>query len=314
MFYTPPFDNRPFKAHQSLDLLSSESESSFQAKVEDQPSSKGSSQKHRTLNLYAWPSNAYTRDKKLEEFFNSETSLSNYDDDDDGVRSSPLRLKLTSKVNLIIDASQIAGVLPDCQACPMHARCEEGKIVGCETDYVLRHKGIEKTINNWMPIIMRPKGVSTVESEAVENSVKTSQMACIDAIARNIESIKALNNHFCPRLERLVLNLCGHLDEALRTHGADLVRREAWLEAFKIWNMPRLEKIRKDSLDDYGDDQEGVDEDEEAMVDLISAAGLKNFGSLSISNARISNGVTGESLTNQAVIRLLKGLVLVVEG
>ncbi|KAI8455238.1 hypothetical protein BY996DRAFT_8467252 [Phakopsora pachyrhizi] len=122
-------------------------------------------------------------------------------------------------------------------------------------------------------------------------------MACIDAIARNIESIEALNNHFCPRLERLVLNLCGHLDEA-----------------FKFWNMPRLVKIRKDSLDDYGDDQEGVDEDEEAMVDLISAAGLKNFGSLSISNAGISNGATGESLTNQAVIRLLKGLVLVVEG
>ncbi|CAH7682900.1 hypothetical protein PPACK8108_LOCUS16062 [Phakopsora pachyrhizi] len=179
-FYTPPFDNRPFKAHQSLDLLSSESESSIQPKVEDQPSSKGSSQKNRTLNLYAWPSNAYTRDKKLEEFFNSETPLSNYDDDDDGVRSSPLRLKLTSKVNLIINASQIAGVLPDCQACPMHARCEEG--------------------------------VSTVESEAVENSVKTSQMACIDAIARKIESFEALNNHFCPRLERLVLNLCSHLD------------------------------------------------------------------------------------------------------
>ncbi|CAH7672736.1 hypothetical protein PPACK8108_LOCUS7570 [Phakopsora pachyrhizi] len=86
-------------------------------------------------------------------------------------------------------------------------------------------------------------------------------MACIDAIARNIESIEALNNHFCPRLERLVLNLC----EALRTHGADLVQREAWLEAFKFWNMPRLVKIRKDSLDDYGDDQEGVDEDEEAV-------------------------------------------------
>ncbi|KAI8443967.1 hypothetical protein BY996DRAFT_6426604 [Phakopsora pachyrhizi] len=288
MFYTPPFNNRPFKAHQSLDLLSSESESSFQPKVEDQPSSKGSSQKNRTLNLYGWPSNAYTRDKKLEEFFNSETPLLNYDDDDDGVRSSPLRLKLMSKVNLIIDASQIAGVLPDCQACPMHARCEEGKIVGCETDYVLRHKGIEKTINNWMPIFMRPKCVTNTEKIGKIGS----------------EPLRSSG-------WRGFVELC---PEVLWTHGADLVRREAWLEAFKIWNMPRLVKIRKDSLDDYGDDQEGVDEDEEAMVDLISAAGLKNFGSLSISKAGISNGATGESLTNQAVIRLLKGLVLVVEG
>ncbi|CAH7688019.1 hypothetical protein BY996DRAFT_6430154 [Phakopsora pachyrhizi] len=261
------------------------------------------------------------------------------------------------------------------------------------------------------------------KSVAVENSVKTLQMACIDVIARNIESIEALDNvgslnldkicqivckhrelrpvnlplflktshselrlydcihlqrdhllsisAFCPRLERLVLNLCGHLDgEVLLNYaqklyglieldlfGAYLVRREAWLEAFKIWNTPRLVKIRKNGLDDYFDDQEGVDEDEEEveihqgpkmtkfrlkqsprfdvdclkalvdtcpnmvnlrlddigllddkMLDMISAAGLKNLESLSISNAGISNGATGESLTDQAVIRLLKSV------
>ncbi|KAH9818650.1 hypothetical protein DFH28DRAFT_1080572 [Melampsora americana] len=81
--------------------------------------------------------------------------------------------------------------------------------------------------------------------------VSHTQLKLFDCINLRKDSLITLPN-FCPRLQHLTLNFCGHLDgEVLATYargfsklreldlfGAYLVRREAWLELFSIWSQP----------------------------------------------------------------------------
>ncbi|EGG02145.1 uncharacterized protein MELLADRAFT_78849 [Melampsora larici-populina 98AG31] len=81
--------------------------------------------------------------------------------------------------------------------------------------------------------------------------VSHTQLKLFDCINLHKDSLITLPN-FCPHLQHLTLNFCGHLDgEVLTTYarrfsklreldlfGPYLVRREAWLELFSIWSQP----------------------------------------------------------------------------
>ncbi|KNZ51906.1 hypothetical protein VP01_376g7 [Puccinia sorghi] len=185
---------------------------------------------------------------------------------------------------------------------------------------------------------------------------------CINLREQHLKSIA----YFCPQLEKLTLNLCGHMTgDVLETYveklprlremelfGPYLVRKEAWLRAFEIWSKPRL--IRHRAL--HGGVQEEMEGDDEAdgekvefiqgplvegfrlkqsprfdlacvkalvtscpnltslrLIDIgllddqglevIASAGLAKLKDLSIANAGIHNGATGEALTDAGVVR-----------
>ncbi|WAQ89778.1 hypothetical protein PtA15_11A469 [Puccinia triticina] len=190
---------------------------------------------------------------------------------------------------------------------------------------------------------------------------------CINLRESHLTSIA----FFCPRLERLTLNLCGHMTgDVLQTYverlprlreldlfGPYLIRKPEWLKAFETWSKPRLVSERQ--LQDVDPDEMAVDDDEngkqveliqapqiqgfrlkqsprfdidcvKALVsscsnltslrlidiglmndntlEIIAQAGLKKLTDLSIANAGIHNGATGEALTDVGVTSLLKSV------
>ncbi|PLW19110.1 hypothetical protein PCASD_14056 [Puccinia coronata f. sp. avenae] len=200
---------------------------------------------------------------------------------------------------------------------------------------------------------------------------------CINLREPHLQSIA----YFCPRLEKLTLNLCGHMTgDVLKTYveklprlrelelfGPYLIRKEAWLKAFEIWSQPRLirpqqlhgadqEEMTVEEDDDDGDDDKNKVEFIQAplikgfrlkqsprfdlacvkalvtscpnltslrlvdigllndqSLDVIAHAGLTQIKDLSIANAGIHNGATGEALTDAAVSNLLKSVGTTVE-
>lgn len=170
---------------------------------------------------------------------------------------------------------------------------------------------------------------------------------------------------FCPRLQHLTLNLCGHLDGEVLLHygrrlrrlreldlfGPYLVRAEAWLELFSIWSKPPSPKptvceaeADVEMPEDDSDDDDSPPERQitvfrlkqsprfnlqciQALADtcknltslrlddigllndegleILSNARFGNLKKLSIANAGILNGVTGEILTSSGVLRFV---------
>ncbi|KAA1127323.1 hypothetical protein PGTUg99_034938 [Puccinia graminis f. sp. tritici] len=271
-----------------------------------------------------------------------------------------------------------------------------------------------------------PKKRKTTKNQVVrqpwsENSIQTLQMACINLIARNTQSVEELGNigsvnlekicqivckhreltpsnlslfvdaaycdlklfdcinlreshlksiaYFCPQLEKLTLNLCGHMTgEVLQTYverlsklrelelfGPYLIRKHEWLKAFETWSKPRMIR-QQDEEDEEEGGEDGAERGKEieliqapqiegfrlkqsprfdiecvkALVssctnltslrlidigllddktlDVIAQAGLTKLRDLSIANAGIHNGATGEALTDAGVIGLLESV------
>jgi len=190
---------------------------------------------------------------------------------------------------------------------------------------------------------------------------------CINLREQHLKSIA----YFCPQLEKLTLNLCGHMTgDVLETYveklprlremelfGPYLVRKEAWLRAFEIWSKPRL--IRQRALHDGVQEEMEVDDEGDGekvefiqgplvegfrlkqsprfdlacvkalvtscpnlsslrLIDIgllddqglqvIASAGLAKLKDLSIANAGIHNGATGEALTDAGVASLLQSV------
>ncbi|KAG0143777.1 hypothetical protein CROQUDRAFT_660863 [Cronartium quercuum f. sp. fusiforme G11] len=193
--------------------------------------------------------------------------------------------------------------------------------------------------------------------------ISHTHLKLFDCIHLEKDSLLSLAT-FCPRLQHLTLNLCGHLDgEVLTTYGRRLrhlreldlfgpylVRCEAWLELFSIWSKPST--IQTIDIDMENDKSEDSLEDgprgpqisvfrlkqsprfnldciraladtcrnlsvlrlddigllDDQGLEVLANAKFKNLTKLSIANAGILNGATGESLTDYGVIRLLESL------
>ncbi|MBW0505016.1 hypothetical protein O181_044731 [Austropuccinia psidii MF-1] len=199
--------------------------------------------------------------------------------------------------------------------------------------------------------------------------VSHSELKLFDCIHLRQETLMSIPV-FCPRLVRLMLNFCGHMTgevlvnyaqrlsrlRELDLFGPYLVRKEEWLEVFKIWNTVRPARISTKNEDE--EDAMRVDADprksiellqgpqisafrlkqsprfdfdcvkalmdccknltnlrlddigllDDRALDVISAAGLNQLRNLAIANGGITNGATGEVLTDGALIRLLKSV------
>ncbi|KAH9450840.1 hypothetical protein H4Q26_017284 [Puccinia striiformis f. sp. tritici PST-130] len=114
---------------------------------------------------------------------------------------------------------------------------------------------------------------------------------CINLRESHLESIAI----FCPGLEKLTLNLCGHMTgEVLESYvtrlhklreldlfGPYLIRKQAWLKAFEIWSKPRMirQRISKDSnyQNEEGDEEEDEEDDDSTLVELTQAPQITGF-------------------------------------
>ncbi|PLW49674.1 hypothetical protein PCASD_02253 [Puccinia coronata f. sp. avenae] len=142
-----------------------------------------------------------------------------------------------------------------------------------------------------------------------ESSIQTLQMACITIIARNTESIEELGHVGSVNLEKICQIVCKHRELTSENLPLFVDATHSDLKLFDCINLrephlqsiayfcPRLEKLTLNLCSSTS----GLLNDQ--SLDVIGARWLDSNQRLSIANAGIHNGATGEALTDAAPLK-----------